>query len=268
MRIRSALGGVLIALPLVMTSAAGAAELTVAAANSTCGVMREVGALFTAREGVAVHYLCKSSGRLAKGLKGRAIEADLFLSANRRWMQYMEEAGMVEVERVESPWSNSLVVAADEGSPLRLDDWREVAEPKVARVMIGDPGTAPFGRYAKQAMEAAEVWRETRGKIETKKHISLLASALTEAEEGSVGFLYRTNVIDGLRVLAAVEPSWHDPIRYYLAPVGEAAARPEVAAFLELLRGDEAGERFVAAGFGRVAVERNEAERPDNGSSR
>ena len=235
---------------LLFLSTAGAADLTLALANSTCGVVKQVGALYTERTGQSVEYICKSSGRLAKGLKGQAIQADLFLSANQAWMDFMVEGGLAARERVSAPWSNSLVVAAPAGSPLRFDDWRALADDGVARVMIGDPGTAPFGRYAKQALKATGLWSQVRGRIETKKHISLLAERLAAADDATVGILYRTNVVDGLKVLATVEDSLHDPIRYFVAPLRGGVNGAAAEAFLELLRGAEARAIFEAAGFG------------------
>ncbi|GAB6043561.1 molybdate ABC transporter substrate-binding protein [Endothiovibrio diazotrophicus] len=226
-----------------------AVGLTVAAANSTCGALSAVVERYRQEHGVGVSLICKASGRLAKGLHGGAISAHLFISANRHWMDVLIDGGLVEPGRVVSPWGNALVVAAPVASPLQLAGWEALASAQVTTLYLGDPGTAPFGRYAKQALEHTGLWPRVRDKVVTRKHITLLADALARADGGSVGILFRTNLDERLRTLLTVDPAWHPPIRYYLAPLGSAAADQRVAEFAAFLLGPVARERFGAAGF-------------------
>ena len=236
------------ALLLLLPASTFGAPVTLAVANSTCTVMKEVGELYRRDNAVELAFICKSSGRLAKGLRGGAIEADVYLSANRRWMDFMIDNGLVVAERVVSPWGNALVVAAPNGSPLRFDGWEDLAGDKVTSVLIGDPGTAPFGRYAKQALEHTGLWARVREKVATRKHITLLADSLAEADSGTVGILFKTNLNGRLRALLPLDPAWHPPARYYLAPVGGGAPAPEVAELIDFIQGPVATERFRAAG--------------------
>ena len=226
-----------------------ARELTLAVANSTCATIQQVGMRFAEQHGVTINYLCKSSGLLAKGLRGGAINADIYLSANRHWMDYMIDGGMIDPARVTNPWGNTLVVATRADSKLFLDNWDDLASDKVKGILIGDPGTAPFGRYAKEAMESTGVWESVRGKITTEKHISLLAETLRQADANTVGILFKTNVIDGLKTLYTVDESWHTPIRYYIAPLGTAAEDTLVRDLLTFIHGTTAQGIFRDAGF-------------------
>jgi molybdate transport system substrate-binding protein len=229
--------------------AVGAGTLTLAVANSTCGAIKQVGARFREQHDVEIAYICKSSGLLAKGLRGAAIVADVYVSANRPWMDYMIELGLVAPEAVVSPWGNALVVATPRHSKLDLHDWQALASDAVGTILIGDPSSAPFGRYAKQALEKTVLWERVRPKIETRMHISLLAEALAGADDRTVGILYASNLTDDLRSVCAVERSWHAPIRYFVAPVGDAAERAEVKAFTTFLQTPAAREIFLAARF-------------------
>jgi molybdate transport system substrate-binding protein len=231
------------------TSSVFAREITIAAANSTCGVLQQVGGLFAQRTGHSIQYLCKASGQLAKGLKGKAISADLFLSASKRWMDFMVESALVEPGQVVSPWGNELVVAAPRASPLEIEEWVELASPRVKTILIGDPGTAPFGRYAKQALQHTGIWEQVKSKITTKKHITLLADALAEADDATVGILFDSNVSSKHKRLCAVDEAWHAPIRYYAAPLTAAADNAAAIEMLRFMQGDEAQAIFRAAGF-------------------
>lgn len=228
---------------------ASAVELNLAVANSTCGAIQQVGKLYEQRTGTKINYLCKSSGRLAKGLNGDTVDADIYISANRKWMDYMLERGLVVPEKVTSPWGNELVVAVPENSPLELTSWDDLAGNDVKTILIGDPGTAPFGRYAKEALEHTGLWKNVRQKIETKKHITLLAEILSVSDVNTVGILFLSNTTDKHRIVYRVDPSSHSPIRYYMAPLSNAENKDEVLAMLEYIQGPEAKEIFRNSGF-------------------
>ncbi|MFN9709671.1 MAG: molybdate ABC transporter substrate-binding protein, partial [Burkholderiales bacterium] len=148
-----------------------------------------------------------------------------------------------------SPWGNVLVVAVPAGIPLELRDITEITSSKVSSLMIGDPGTAPFGRYAKQALESAGLWEQVQNKVTTRKNIDLLVDALAEAESGTVGILFKSNMNERLREVAAVKASLHPPIRYYLAPLDASAARADIQKFLKFLTGPLGKAVFRAQNF-------------------
>jgi molybdate transport system substrate-binding protein len=211
--------------------------------------MHEVGKLFEQRSGVHIIYQCKSSGLLAKGLKGGAINADIYVSASKEWMDFMIGAGMVRPDHVMSPWGNGLVVAAAKNSPLELNAWAELATAKVGEILIGDPGTAPFGRYAKEAMQHTGIWEQAKTKIVTKKHITLLADTLANADDTTVGIMFSSNTTSRHRILLKVDDTWHKPIRYYAAPLISSAEIAIVSEFVRFMRGSEARALFEAEGF-------------------
>lgn len=239
----------LFVVPTLTVHDARAAEMTLALANSTCNAMKQAGDLYRAGKSLHINYSCKSSGLLAKGMNGGAISADIFVSADREWMDYAVDNGLVSRDKVASPWGNSLVVGVPKNSPLQLKEWRELASDSVTTILIGDPGTAPFGRYAKDALKASGLWERVKGKIQTRKNIELLADALAQADATTVGILFRTNMDDQLRQVIAVDAKLHKPIRYYVAPLKAAAGNEEVTGFLKFLRSRVAQEVFRAERF-------------------
>jgi molybdate transport system substrate-binding protein len=228
---------------------ARAGELTLALANSTCDAMNKVEALYRATHSVRFTHICKSSGLLAKGLSGGALKADVFVSADREWMDFAVGNGLVASDRVVSPWGNALVVASAKGSPLQRLDWHELASDKVTAILIGDPSTAPFGRHAKEALEATGLWEQVRPKIQTRKLVQLVAAALATSSPGTVGILFKSTMTDQLRPLHAVDPALHKPIRYYMAPLKASAGKADVTDFLGFLRSEAARDIFRAEGF-------------------
>lgn len=234
----------------MLTPAYTSAEtIHVAAANSTCSALQQLGKLFEQRSGHHIICQCKSSGLLAKGLKGGAISADIYISASKDWMDFMTDAGMIKVAQVKSPWGNELVVATAKSSPLALSGWAELATPKVKTILIGDPGLTPLGRYAKEAMQHSAIWEQTKTKVVTKKHMTLLADILAESDGSTIGIMFRSNVTASHRVLFKVDETWHTPIRYYAAPLNSATQRAIVMEFLRFLLSKDAQMIFAAEGF-------------------
>jgi len=160
---------------LIITSHSNADNLVIAAANSTCSTIKKIGALFEQQHAITINYICKSSGRLAKGINGKSIATDIYISASKKWMDNMLENKIVDQNAVSSLWGNALVIAVAKKSSIKLDSLAELTSDKIKTILIGDPGTAPFGRYAKQALSSSGVWTQIKNKIETKKHITLLA---------------------------------------------------------------------------------------------
>jgi molybdate transport system substrate-binding protein len=228
---------------------ARAGELTLALANSTCDAMNKVGDLYRANHPVRFTYLCKSSGLLAKGLLGGALNADIFVSADREWMDFAVENGLVASGQATSPWGNALVVATAKSSPIQRLDWQELASDKVAVIIIGDPSTAPFGRHAKEALEASGLWDQVKHKIQTRKHVELVATTLAASSPGTVGILFKSNMTDQLRKLHAVDKNLHKPIRYHMAPLKASAGNPEVTAFFKFMQSKAVQDIFQAEGF-------------------
>ena len=230
-------------------SQARAGELTLALANSTCKAMQKVEEAYRASHPVEFTTICKSSGLLAKGLLGDALKADLFISADHEWMEFAVQHGLVDASRVSSPWGNSLVVATPKNSPIQRLDWQGLASDKVGVILIGDPSTAPFGRHAKEALEASGLWDRVKHKIQTRKNIELLAESLAASSPSTVGILFKTNLTDQLRPLHTVRKDLHKPIRYYMAPLKASAANLEATPFLEFMQGKTVKDIFQAEGF-------------------
>jgi molybdate transport system substrate-binding protein len=245
--------GLFIALSLFIAttcfSSAHAGELKLAIANSTCYAMEKVVESYRANNAVKVTLTCKASGLIARGLRGGALNADIFVSADREWMDFVIESGLVMSSQVSSPWGNALVVAVPKNSPVQRLAWEDLATDKVTTILIGDPSTAPFGRYAKEALENSGLWDRVKHKVQTRKNIELLADSLATSGASTVGILFVTNLTDQLRQLHVVRKSLHKPIRYYMAPLNASAGNAEVAGFLKFMQSNTVRDLFQAEGF-------------------
>ncbi len=234
---------------LLLSPPATAAELQVAAANSTCAALKEAGEIFTRQQGVTIHYTCKSSGLLAKGLETDYITADYYISASRKWMDELVAKGFIAAETVTPLWENRIIAAAADHSAIELQSWEDLASPKVTTIVVGDPSTTPLGRQFKVAMEAQGLWEQIRSKITIKRHLSLTREALLTADQTTIGILLPTTLGHGLKPLLDLPREWHEPIRYYAGPLANNRNKEETAQFAAFLSSETAKAVFRKKGY-------------------
>lgn len=248
-------------LPLLTAQAAPlraesvAESVTVFAAASTTDALQRIAALYEAETGVKVVPVFASSSTLAKQIAS-AAPADVVVSANPEWMDYLAEAGrLVEGSRFDL-LRNRLVLVVPDASPLEGTDNDPAALlralPEDARLSLGDPSHVPAGIYAKQALGSLGLWDALRPRIAPGGDVRA-ALALVERGETPAGIVYATDaaIAPGVRAVASFPLDSHAPIVYPAALVaggdGEAGRR-----FLRFLAGPEARKVFEALGFGLV----------------
>jgi len=157
-----------------------AAEVRVMAAASLKGVIRQVATTF--EQSNPEHQIVistASSGTLARQIAAGA-PADLFLSANPRWMSHLLEKGKIEPGQPANWASNHLVVIGRDGSISTLDDLT-----RLKRIAIGSPESAPVGRYARELLQRADLYQE----LEQNQQLVLAKDVwqvLLYAEQGAV----------------------------------------------------------------------------------
>lgn len=239
----------LVAILFLPLSVAVATEITVAAANSTCGVLKKAGEIFSRQEGVTIHYICKSSGVLAKGLQSGYITADYYISASQKWMDYLSAARLIDPKMVKPLWDNRIVAAVAKKSGLELHNWDELATAKVTTVLVGDPSTTPNGRQFKNAMVSRGLWQGVRGKIVAKRHMALIGDALMSANDTTIGIMFPTSLGNQLKSILGMPTEWHDPIRYYAAPLLGSKKKQEIASYGTFLRSEEVNKLFRQKGY-------------------
>ena len=205
-----------------LTHAAKSDTVTVFAAASTNLVISAVNALYADEESGDARASFASSGSLAQQIVNGA-PADVFVSANTRWMEHLVKLGAIESGSRVTLASNRLVLILPAASSLEL-----VAEPGFplaerlgdGRLAIADPDHAPVGAYGKAAFEALGMWPGVVGKL-ARTQDTRAAVALVERGEAAAGLVYSTDAKPNPRVrIAATFPeSTHPPIRYEVAIV-------------------------------------------------
>lgn len=250
----SAFLGALAALHLSSSAAAGRTErsapLLVFAATSLTDALEEMDRAFTAQTGIAVRASYGASSLLAKQIQAGAA-ADVFISADEEWMDYLAARGALRAGTRYDLLGNELVLIAPRDSTVQLPV--EPGFPLAAaldggRLAMADPESVPAGRYGQAALVHLKVWDSISEHLARAENVRA-ALAYVARGETPLGIVYRTDAQAEPRVrsVAVFPPETHLPIRY---PVSlTAGARAGSERYLELLRSEAARRVFERAGF-------------------
>ncbi len=253
---RAAVVGVLATIAILMGSPAqvwaASDSLTVFAAASTTNAVTEIGALFSQQNEERFLPSFASSSTLAKQIDNGA-PADIYISANRKWMDYLEEKQMIENGTRIDLLSNRIVLIVPSGSPVNdiqivpgVDLLPIIGE---GRLSMGDPDHVPAGIYGKQALESLGVWAAVESRVARSKDVRA-ALALVERGEAPLGLVYATDaaISNQVHVAGTFPETSHPPIIY---PVAVVAGKRSLATdrFMALLQSAEAKSVFEKYGF-------------------
>ena len=239
---------------LVASPRASAQEpVTVFAAASLTAAVERIAELYEADTGTPVRLSFAASSTLARQITAGA-PAQIYLSANERWMDHVAEAGLIDEGSRVSALSNRLVLIAPADSDLNqvtVDASLDVAAlvDEGARIAMADPDHTPVGLYAKEALATLGLWAEVAPRLARTAEVRA-AVALVASGEAPLGVVYATDaaVTPAVKIVGSIPPETHTPISYPFAIV-EGHAEPAVEDVFAFLRGPEARAVFEEAGF-------------------
>ncbi len=143
---------------------ASANKITVAAASSLAGVLPKIREQFLAKNpGAEVEIIFGSSGAFYAQITNGA-PFDLFLSADTMYPQKLLQQRRAEHYRVYAQGQVVLWVLRD--SPLEVERGLEVLlSPRVQRVSLANPATAPYGKAAVEALQHQGIYEQVASKL-------------------------------------------------------------------------------------------------------
>ena len=236
---------------VVLASAGGTAaqqpEVLVSAAASLADVMAQAARAYETRTGVRVTVNTGASNTLARQIAAGA-RVDLFISADEAQMDNVR-GEIVTGTRVDL-LSNQLAIAVAADRPRTMRSARELTDPSIRRIALGDPAAVPAGVYARAYLEKLGIWKEVSARIVPSASVRI---ALASVENGAadVAIVYRTDLASARRAtLALAIPASEGPRIVYPAAVLRAGRQRDAAVrFLSWLRDAEASRIFRTAGF-------------------
>lgn len=251
---RRAVAGVVVAACLAASGAgtgAAAADVTVFAAASLKNALDDIGAAWQAEAGKEATISYAASSALAKQIEEGA-PADVFLSADVPWMDYLAERGLVRTETIVELLGNRLVLVAPADSDAELaigKGFDLLGALGDGRLAIGQVDSVPAGKYGKAALSSLGVWDEVEDHLAQTENVRA-ALALVATGEAPLGIVYATdaNSDPSVKIVGVFPEDSHAPIVYPAAVTAEATSA-DADAFLAFLRTEAAAALFERQGF-------------------
>lgn len=224
-------------------------KLTIYAASSMTNVIAELVEQFEKQQDVDVTTVFAGSSSLARQL-AHGAPADIFISANRKWVQYLVEQGITKSDNVTNIASNSLVVITAKQNTERLnqtnaDSWLKLLGD--SRLAIGQPDAVPAGMYAKESLQNMKLWDTLSKKLAPTNNVRI-ALALVERQEATLGIVYRTDALlsDNVAILTTLPESSYQKISYPMATLND---RELTKAFNQFVVSQASKETLAKFGF-------------------
>lgn len=229
--------GIVAAVGLLVASCASSEEptggplvgdhaLVVAAASDLRPAFEEIGAMYTAETGDEVIFDFGSSGQLAQRiLEGASV--DVYASADAGFVDRVVEGGRGDPLTATAYALGRIVIWSRADSGGSWETLEEVANDAGVRfVAIANPQHAPYGRAARQALQAAGAWEAVQPKLVLGENISD-THRLADAGEADVaiGALSLAIAAGERGRWALVDDSLHDPLEQTLVVVADRPVR-------------------------------------------
>ena len=241
---------------VVFTSGGARAEDTgkaplVFAAASMKTALDAINTAWTAKTGRSAVISYASSGVLAKQIQSGA-PADLFISADQKWMDVLAKAGALKPGTREDLLGNGLVLVEPVAASARLkigkgfDLAGALGDGKLAVCTIS---SCPAGIYGKEALTNLGVWTLVEPKLAQAENVRA-ALLLVARGEAKFGIVYATDARaePKVRVVDTFPEASHAPIVYPIA-VTKGSQNPDAAALEAFMHTPEATKILTGQGF-------------------
>jgi molybdate transport system substrate-binding protein len=225
-------------------------QLLVFAAASLTNVLGDLSKGFERRGGVPVKLSFASSSVLARQVEAGG-KADVFISADQQWMDYLQQRNLIEKPSRRNLVGNRLVLIAPADSRVELKiapGFPLAAALGGGRLSTGDPDTVPVGRYARSALVTLGLWDEIQDRLVRADNVRS-AMMFVARGESPLGIVYTTDALvdPKVRIVDTFPENTHAPITYPGATIK--GARAEAIAYLDYLASPQVSDTWRRFGF-------------------
>lgn len=250
-RLAAAIGGAALALLMAIPSPAKADDVLVFAAASLKNAFDNINAAWREETGNQANISYAASSALARQIEEGA-PADLFISADLAWMDYLAERDLIQPETRIELLGNRLVLiaAAETDAEIAIEPGFDLAGLLGDdRLAVGNVDAVPAGRYAKAALESLGIWEDIEGRLAQAENVRA-AMALVSLGEAPFGIVYATDAAadPAVKVVGLFPEDTHEPIIYPVALTAD-SANPLAPELLAYLRSQKAHGLFEEQGF-------------------
>lgn len=225
--------------------------IVVFAAASLKNAIDDINAAFSKQAGLRIAASYAASPALARQIE-QGAPADIFISADREWMDYAEQKQLIRPDTRADLLGNRLVLITHKNSKIPevvIDENFDLAAlAGDGRIAIGDTRVVPAGKYAKQALGKLGAWAKAAPKLAMTENVRA-ALAFVARGEVPLGIVYETDarIEPQVKIIGRFPESSHAPIVYPVAMTMRATL--SALSYLDFLRASDARTIFEKYGF-------------------
>jgi molybdate transport system substrate-binding protein len=168
-------------------------------------------------------------------LRGKAI--DVLLTADDISMSKVVSADLVGSSEAALFATNTLVLV----STRPVGNIESLRDPTlIRRIAVANPQISPAGRYARDALNFAGVWKDIQNRLVSAQDVRQ-AFAYVTAGEVDAAVVYRSMLLGNKDArLQVMNLPGASGIRYFVAPLKKSQARQHALQFVQLVRSEPA----------------------------
>jgi molybdate transport system substrate-binding protein len=219
----------------------------VAAASDLQAALPILAIAFRQEHQVEVVPTFGASGQLAEQIR-QGAPFDVFLSANRTFVDRLAAEGHVKADSVEPYARGTLVLAVNKLWGIKIGGMEDLKKAEVHKIAIANPETAPYGMAAKQALERGKLWETLQPKLVRAESVRQ-ALQMVQTGNAEVAFVGRSIADVPEAVMVVLPPDSCDPIIQYLGIVSKSQNLDDSRAFTEFVLGDVGQGILFELGF-------------------
>ncbi len=232
-------------------AAAQAGDILVFAAASLKNALDAATSTWSSDGDTNVRIVYAGSSTLAKQIE-QGAPADIFVSANLQWMDYLAANGLIDPATRSNVAANRLVLIAPQESRTEMKivpGFDLVGALDEGRLAMANTAAVPAGIYGRSALTSLGVWETVKGRIAQTPDVRA-ALALVSRGEAPLGIVYESdaNADANVRTIGIFPEDSHAPIIYPVAVVSESKSTL-AHSLVDYLRSDGAAEFFEEQGF-------------------
>lgn len=228
------------------TASQAQASLTVFAASDLGPAFKQIVPQFERKTRTSVTLVLGSTGMLAQQIRNGA-PADVFFAANESFVNALVD------ERLTVPSSAALyargrmTIVALKSARIRVDTLAHLGDTRVKRIAMANPQHAPYGLAAKQALEAAGIWKTVEPKLVFGENVQQ-AVQFVRSGSAEAGIVARSVSDSPDLRWTLVDAGLHAPLDQVAVVLARTKQPGTAAAFIEFV--NNADGRTVMKHFG------------------
>ncbi len=225
----------------------------VAAASDLQFALAGVNRLYARGHGRPARISYGSSGNFMRQIR-QGAPFEIFLSADEAYVRTLQKAGLTRDAGVIYAIGR-IVMYSTRGSGIGADGQLRgldmaMREGRLRHLAIANPGHAPYGRAAREALRHAHLWTRIQGRLVLGENASQ-AAGFVRSGASETGILpYSLVLAPSLRKhgrFALIPSSWHRPLRQRMVLLRHAG--PAAQAFYRLMQTPAARAIMARYGF-------------------